>query len=252
LRVCFLHRDYSIQYGPEIAAIHRRLEAGMRFGYSLTFLFHDDHWFRKIFLPAIWLLVPVLGLVSVLGWACEICRRVVGGQSEELPALDFRRNVSDGIRICGILLIYSLPVLIVAVAGGLLASPYFLSEKDAIAAGVTSTLCAIECVILLIAMADGLLISAAIGRYASGEKFSSVLRPGGSLRLIRSAPSAYLFALLGFFPLALLALSGSLICLIGSFFTSAYAAASAFHLNGQAYLVARSRPSGPVASAAGK
>jgi hypothetical protein len=166
--------------------------------------------------------------------------------------LDFRRNVSDGIRICGILLIYSLPALVAAVAGGLLVSPYFLSEKDAAAAGVASAFCAIECVILLIAMVDGLLISAAIGRYAAGEKFGGALRPGGSLRLIRSAPGAYLVALLGFFPLALLALSGSLICLIGSFFTGAYAAASAFHLIGQAYLIARSRPGGPAASAAEK
>jgi len=224
----------------------------MRFGYSLTFPVHDDHWFRKIFLPAIWLLVPVLGWISVLGWACEVCRRVAGGQSEELPALDFRRTVADGIRICGILLIYSLPVLMAAVAGGLLASPIFLSERDAAAAGVASALCAIEFAILLIALADGLLISAAIGRYASGEKFSSALRPGESLRLIRSAPGAYLLALLGFFPLTLLALSGSLICLIGSLFTGAYASASAFHLIGQAYRIARSRPGAPVVSAAEK
>ncbi len=224
----------------------------MRFGYALTFPVHDDHWFRKILLPACWLLVPVLGIVSVLGWACEVCRRAAGGQSEELPALNFRRNVSDGIRICGILLIYCLPLLVAAVAGGWFVSPLFLSEKDAAAAGVDLLLCAVECVLLLVAMADGLLISAGIGRYAAGEKFSSALRPGGSLRLIRSAPGAYLLTLLGFFPLTLLALSGSILCLIGSFFTGAYAAASAFHLIGQAYVLARSRPEAPVGLAAGK
>lgn len=68
----------------------------MRFGYSLTFPMLDEHWFRKIFLPACWLLVPLLGWISVLGWACEVCRRAAGAQPDELPALNFRRNISDG------------------------------------------------------------------------------------------------------------------------------------------------------------
>jgi hypothetical protein len=216
----------------------------MRFGYSLTFPFQDEHWFRKIFLPAIFLLIPLFGLIVVFGWAGEVCRRVIEGKTEELPALDFRRNVSDGIRIGGILLLYLLPVLVAVIAGGLLASPIFLSEKDSPAAGVATTLCAIECVLLLIALADSFLISAAIGRYAAGENFSAALRPGESFRLIRSAPGAYLQTLLGYFPLALLAFSGGLICLIGAFFTGAYAASSAFHLIGQAHRIARSRSAG--------
>jgi hypothetical protein len=224
----------------------------MRFGYSLTFPFRDEHWFRKIFLPACLLLVPLLGLLVLLGWACEVCRRVIGGQTEELPDWNVERNVSDGIRIGGILLIYCLPILVAAAAAGLLALPVFLSEKDAAAGSVASLLCALECGVLLIMMGDGLLISAAIGRYASGEKFGSVLRPGESLRLVRSAPTAYLIVLLALFPLAILAHSGVLICLVGMLFTGAYAAASAFHLIGQAYLVARSRRSAPGPFAADK
>jgi hypothetical protein len=213
----------------------------MRFGYSLTFPVHDNRWFRKIFLPACLLLVPLLGLAAVLGWACEVCRRVIGGASEELPPLDFSRNLSDGIRIAGILAIYYLPVLVAAMVGAALVSPFFLSGKDAAAGGVAAAMCALECVILLLAMGVGLLATAAIGRYASGEKFGFVLRPMESVRLIRTAPAAYLMTLLAFFPLALLAFSGGLICLAGAFFTGAYAAASAFHLIGQAYLAARSR-----------
>jgi hypothetical protein len=218
---------------------------GMRFGYSLTFPAHDAHWFRKVFPPACLLLIPILGPLVVLGWACEICRRVIDGRSEELPAVDFQRNVSDGLRLCGIIVVYSLPVFLAAALGGLLASPIFLSEKDVAAGGVASLLCAIECGILWIAVGSGLMAAAAIGRYASGEKFGGVLRPRESMRLLRSAPGAYAIALLAIFPLALLALSGSLICVVGAFFTGVYAAASAFHLIGQAHLAARSRRSAP-------
>jgi hypothetical protein len=213
----------------------------MRFGYSLTFPILDNRWFQKIFLPACLLLVPVLGLLVVLGWACEVCRRVVGGASEELPPLDFERNLSDGIRIAGILVIYVLPVLVAVMVGGGLVSPFFLSEKDAAAGGVAAVMCALECGILLLSMGDALLATAAIGRYASGEIFGRAIRPADSFRLLRSAPAAYLMTLLAFFPLTLLAFSGGLICLVGAFFTGAYAAASAFHLIGQAYLAARSR-----------
>ncbi len=213
----------------------------MRFGYSLTFPVRDEHWFRKIILPACWLFVPLLGMISVAGWGCEICRRAAGAQAKELPALDFRRNLSDGIRICALLILYGLPLLVAVVLGGALASPLFLSEKDAAAAGVASALCAIECGFLLIALADGLLVSAAIGRYAAGKSFRAALAPRKSLRLLRCAPGAYLAALLGAFPLALLALSGGLICLVGSFVTGVYASASAFHLVGQAHRIANSR-----------
>jgi hypothetical protein len=196
------------------------------------------------------LLVPLLGWLVVLGWACEVCRRVVGGQSEVLPALDFKRNVGDGIRIGGILVIHCLPVLVAVILGGWLVSPLFLSEKDAAAGGVASVMCALECGILLLSMGDGLLAIAAVGRYASGENFGRVLRPGESLRLLRSAPAAYLLTLLAYFPLALLAFSGTLICLVGVSFTGAYFTASAFHLIGQAYLAARSRRNPPGIPAA--
>jgi hypothetical protein len=224
----------------------------MRFGYSLTFPFHDEHWFRKIFLAGCWLLVPLFGMIPVLGWACEICRRAAAAQAEELPALNFRRNLSDGIRIAGILILYALPLLVAAILGGALASPIFLSEQNTAAAGVASLLCAIECAVLLIALADGLMISAAIGRYAAGEPFRAALGLRKSFRLVRSAPGAYLLALLGAFPLTLLALSGGLICLVGAVFTGAYAAASAFHLIGQAQRIARSRQDKPEGAAGGK
>jgi hypothetical protein len=223
----------------------------MRFGYSLTFPVRDEHWFRKIILPACWLFVPLLGMISVFGWACEVCRRAADAQTEELPALDFRRNISDGIRICALLILYGLPLIAAVALGGALASPLFLSEKDAAAAGVASALCAIECGLLLIALADGLLVSAAIGRYASGESFRAALAPGESLRLLRSAPGAYLLALLAAIPLGLLALSGGLICLVGSFVTGVYASASAFHLIGQAHRIASLNRNRPAVAAGG-
>jgi hypothetical protein len=219
----------------------------MRFGYALTFPVHDNRWFRKILLPAVLLLVPVLGVLVLLGWGCDICRRVAAGQSEELPALNITRSVSDGIRIAGILLVYSLPLLLAAGVGAWAVSPFFLSEKNSAAGGVAAAMCALECGMLLLSMGDGLLVTAAVGRFASGEQFRRVLRPGESLRLLRSAPAAYFLTLLAFFPLTLLALSGSLVCLVGAFFTSAFAGASAFHLIGQAYRIARARPIAPAA-----
>jgi hypothetical protein len=221
----------------------------MRFGYSLTFPVRDNRWFRKIFLPACVLLIPFLGVLVVLGWGGDVCRRVIGGQSEELPALDFDRNLSDGFRIAGILLVYMLPLLLAAALGGWLVSPLFFSEKDAAAGGVAAVLCALECGLLLIAAVDGMLATAAVGRYAGGENFLRTLRPGDTFRLVRSAPAAYLLTVAAFFPLALMASAGSLICLVGAFFTGAYFTASAFHLIGQACLAARSRRAAPESPA---
>lgn len=218
----------------------------MRFGYSLTFPVRDGRWFRKVFLPACLLLVPVLGPLVVLGWGFEVCRRVVGRQPEELPSLDFGRNASDGLRLCAVILVYCIPLFVAAGLGVLIASPFFLSEKDTAAATVASVLCGVECGILLIAVAEALLISAAIGHCASEGNFRKAFRMGEVVRLLRDAPVAYLLTILAFFPLAVLGLSGSLICLVGLFFTGAYFAASAFHLIGQAYLVAQSRRVSPA------
>jgi hypothetical protein len=222
----------------------------MRFGYSLSFPVRDSHWFRKVFLPACLLLVPVLGPLVALGWGFEVCRRVVGRQTEELPDLDFGRNASDGLRLFAILLIYCIPLFVTAGLGVLVASPFFLSEQDTAAATVASVLCGTECAVLLIALAEALLLSAAIGHCASEGNFRKAFRLGEVIRLLRAAPAAYLLAILAYFPLAVLGLLGSLICLVGLFFTEAYFTASAFHLIGQAYLAAQSRREPPAAPTA--
>jgi hypothetical protein len=221
----------------------------MRLGSALAFPLLDGHWFRKVLIPACLLLVPVIGPVGVLGWAFEVCRRVIGRQPEELPDLDFGKNFSDGVRLCAMILVYCIPLFLAAGLGALIASSFFLSEQDTAAASVALVFCSLECAILWMAIGTGLFVSAAIGLCASAGDFRKAFRPGEVIHLLRIAPTAYLESVLAYFPLALLGFSGSLICLVGILFTGAYFAASGFHLIGQAYLAAQSHRGAPSASA---
>lgn len=70
---------------------------------------------------------------------------------------------------------------------------------------------------------------AATDNLSAGFRFSEVIR------LVRSAPGAYLMVLLGVIISGILGSLGVILCVIGVFFTLAYAMAVNGHLYGQAY-----------------
>jgi len=219
----------------------------MQFARAMKFYFGDAHWFRKVLAAAACLLVPLLGWAAATGWALEICRRVIRGAEDGVPRIDLRRQLPDGFAVWGIALAYLLPAGIFLGAGIILSARIFPAGRSMAPAAFDSYWWGIEILAAAILLGGALGTAAAIGRYAGSGSFREAFRLRGIAGAIRSAPVAFLQALVMGLPLGLLAFAGIAVCGAGVLFTAVCALGSGFHLAGQAYLLAAGRgASGPI------
>ena len=87
-------------------------------------------------------------------------------------------------------------------------------------------------------------IAAAIGRYADTGKVGSAFQFGKVFATVKAAPVPYLMVFIGGFLASMIAFVGLIACIIGVFFTIAYANTINAHLMGQAYYEAKLAISG--------
>jgi hypothetical protein len=219
----------------------------MQFARSLKFYFIDPHWFRKVIAAAACLLIPLLGWGVATGWALDICRRVIRGAEDEVPGIDLRRQLPGGLAVWGIGLVYFLPAAGLLGLGGMLSALIFPAGKSSAPAAFDSYWWGIEILAVAALLGGALGTTAAIGRFAGSGSFREAFHLRGIAIAIRSAPVAFLQALVMGFPLGLLAVAGVMICGVGVLFTAVCALGSGFHLAGQAHLLAAGRAaSGPI------
>jgi hypothetical protein len=213
----------------------------MQFTSALKFYFQSEKWFRKVFAPAVCLFIPLVGLAAVTGWALEVCRRVIRKDPDPLPAMNFRRNLRDGIAVWGIVFVYGLPLVLWLGAGAILSIRLFPAGRESSAVSFDLIWWGIELTALMILLGAEMGIIAAIGRFADSGTFRAAFRLRDIFSTIRLAPIAFFLAVLAWLPLGLLAVSGIAVCGVGALFTTAYALGSGFHLAGQAYVAAAER-----------
>jgi hypothetical protein len=48
----------------------------MEFGRAFSYAFEDSEWIKKVGIAALVFLIPLLGLIILMGWSLEIIRRV--------------------------------------------------------------------------------------------------------------------------------------------------------------------------------
>lgn len=212
----------------------------MQTGRALTFPFQDADWFRKVLRVAVCLLIPVLGAFLAKGWALEVCRNVIRGRDRDLPDVHVRRHTGDGLAVCGLFLTCSLPVFLWLGVGGIADAVLSAAAADNVAVDVLWW--GYEIALLALGAACGVWAVAAVGRLAEDGSFRRAVGIRGAVAAVRSAPSAYGFTALSWLGFGLLAASGIALCGMGIWFTSAFAAASAFHAAGQARRLAAGKP----------
>ncbi len=213
----------------------------MDFAKAFTFVFEDPDWLKKLLLNALLLLIPVVGLIYVLGWSLEVGRRVARNDTPVLlPDIEFGRYLGLGFKAVVVSLVYSLPVFVMVFPMVIL--PSLAYQGDLRGAGQTLLMLVnfcCSCLIMLYSLLIGVLLPAAYMRMAMQERLGAGLEFGQVLGLVKAAPGAYLMVLLGIIVSGLAAsLVGSLLCGIGVIFTAVYAYAVMGHFYGQAYRVA--------------
>lgn len=217
----------------------------MEFGKSFTYVFEDNDWIMKILLAAVIAFIPIIGPLAVAGWGVEITKRAIQKDPEQLPGWgDFVNYLIKGIVVILIGFVYMLPVILVQVcSNGTFILGQESGEEGLMVIGNILMAC-FGCLSFIYSILVFFLIAAAIGRYADTGEIGAAFQFGKVFATVRAAPAAYLMVLVGGFLAGMIALVGLIACIIGVFFTIAYANTINAHLMGQAYYEAKSALSG--------
>jgi len=208
----------------------------MDFGLSFGYVFEDKDWFRKIAIPALVSLIPIIGQFIVTGWGLKATKNVIEGKERNaLPELDFGGDLGRGFMAAVISFIYGLPVAILSGIGGALAG--FGTERPE-AANVVLIIFSV-CIGLL-AFALGVVTAffgvTAIANYVAKGEFSAAFKFKELYGMIKKSFVSWLLVIIGqIIALGLIAPLGIIACGIGALFTFVYGTAVYSHLIGQAY-----------------
>ncbi len=84
----------------------------MDFTKGLTFTFRERDWLKKILITGLIAIIPIIGIVYLLGWGKEIISRVQRNSLEKIPPRPSIKFFKDGLRTFFLILVYSLPLML--------------------------------------------------------------------------------------------------------------------------------------------
>ncbi|MDY6872761.1 MAG: DUF4013 domain-containing protein [Chloroflexota bacterium] len=208
----------------------------MDFGLAFSYVFKEEDWFKKIAIPALCSLIPIIGPMIVSGWSLKATKNVIDGNAENaLPDLDFGADLGRGFMAVLITAIYNIPVAIfVAAASGLFAAGGNADQAISVVFFILGGCAG------LIGLLLGLLVIflnvVAIANFVATGEFGAAFRFKELFKMLKSF-GAWALAVLGsIIGLGLIAPLGMIACGIGALLTTAYGSAVYAHLLGQAYV----------------
>jgi hypothetical protein len=209
----------------------------MNFGQAFTFVFEDPDWAKKVLIPALIALIPLVGQFFLIGWSLDVTRRVIQNNPRPLPDLDFGRQLVDGLKAFVIGLVYAIPtiifttpIVIVSIAAG---NQNMNSNTAGGMVGIVSVCCG--GLIFLYSILMMFILPAAYGNFAASDRLGAAFNFNEVIGLVRAAPGAYLMVLLGIIVSGFISGLGFFACGIGVLATLTYAQAINGHLYGQGY-----------------
>ncbi len=76
---------------------------------ALTFVFREHKWIKKIIITGLVSLIPVAGLIHLIGWATEIVKRTIADDYEKIPEAVSWSYLVRGLKLVAVFLVYFIP-----------------------------------------------------------------------------------------------------------------------------------------------
>jgi hypothetical protein len=210
----------------------------MDFARAFSYVFQDPDWIKKLAVIALVTLIPVVGWFVLLGWSLEVTRHVIQRDPTPLPNVRFGEQLGHGFRGFLVGLVYAIPVILLQLP--IILATSLSGNLDADVAGTLVAVVSVCCggLIFIYAICLAVILPAAYANFVAQNRVGAGLKLGEIFGLLRAAPGAYLFVLLGSILAGFVASLGTILCVVGVLLTAAYAQAVMGHLYGQAYLEA--------------
>ena len=203
----------------------------MDFGKSFTFPFEDDEWVTKILIGGLLSLIPIVNLV-VVGYAIKVIKNVADGVERPLPNWDeFGDLFVKGLMTTLASLIWTLPMMAFAMVMAVLGA--LAGGGDAQSNVFAVCMMSVSCLMALYGFCIGVLLPAAMARYAVTGEFIAFFRVGEIFHLVASHLGEYIISLLLMIVASFISAFGLIFCCIGVVFTAFWSTLVGPHLLGQ-------------------
>ncbi|MCS6880498.1 MAG: DUF4013 domain-containing protein [Oscillochloridaceae bacterium] len=205
----------------------------MDIGKAFSFVFEDEQWVASILIGGLILLIPIIGLIVLLGYTLETARNVAQGNPRPLPKWNtFGEKLGLGFAYFVIGLVYSLPLIVLIML--IVCVPLFAAGAGS-DEGAAAALASFSCFLPLLIIVSLLLqpvILAAVARYLQMGSIGAALQVGEVITMVRADPGAWVVLWLILLLCGIIANLGAII-IIGFIFTVPYSQAVFGHAMGQ-------------------
>ena len=192
----------------------------MDVGAAFTYFKRDEQWVNKFLIGSL-LIISIIGIIPVMGWFLEIIRRVSKNENvDELPDWDdIGTYAINGLKLYGVTLIWSIPVLIFILPLSLfnLVPVFFSPDNEGTFEAMLmftsmANLC-ISPIIMIFSFGMQLIIYPMYGILATSGSFLKALNPANALKVVRANPIDYVILILLTFGLGYLILPAYILCI---------------------------------------
>lgn len=209
------------------------------FGKPFTYVFDDPQWLQKILIGGLFYLASFLliGWFFILGYTARVVRNVIADVKLPLPEWDDLGGFfNEGVRLFGISLIYSMPILFLV---AIMIPASILGDTDNAALQVMGSVAGcVACLFVPLMIVTMIFLPAALLFAVVEQRFGAAFEFGRIWLFVRNNIGNYLLAIvihiiaqhLGGFGVALLCI-GVIFTGFWSFLITAHAFAQVYRLN---------------------
>ncbi len=216
------------------------------FARPFQFVFEDRDWLKKVLLAGVYMLLPILGVMVLMGYQRRIILQVAEGNDTPCPELDqFGDDLAYGFKMFVVSLCYTLPGLIFFFGGGLMMGitqeiARSSGTGGAEAAGVPFMLAA-YCLGMPLMVLGGLLAPIGILRMIDTGEMAAAFRPMEVFNFVKENGMNVVLSILVGVVGQFIAQFGIVLFCIGALFTAAWAMMIQGHAYGQVLRLARAK-----------
>lgn len=216
------------------------------FGRPFTYVFEDPRWVPKILIGGLMYLLGIflIGFFFVAGYAARLARNVAAGEARPLPEWDqWGEDLIDGVRIFGVVLVYYVPVILIAIiafGGGAALTAVAADQSSDVGALFGSGFMSVGiCLFYALILAIMVILPAAILLVVMRQSFTAGFDFGTIFSYIRENLANYVLALAIYLITSFIGQFGVILFCIGVIFTSFWALVATTYAFGEGYRYSR-------------